>query len=56
MTKQEQQGTKPQADPQSGDRSPARSKDEDRNTAQKDKDMPGAEGPNSAGANEDTYD
>lgn len=37
------------------DRSPARSKDRERDKPTTD-DQPGADGPNSAGANEDTYD
>ena len=55
MTKQEQKGAKPE-DKQGQDRSPARAKDQNRNANQQSEDMPGAEGPNSAGANEDTYD
>ena len=56
MTKQEPKGAKPEADTQNGDRSPARSKEQGRDTNEKGGDLPGAEGPNSAGANEDTYD
>ena len=56
MTKQEQAGAKPKTETQSADRSPARSKQQGHETKQKDDDLPGAEGPNSAGANEDTYD
>jgi hypothetical protein len=37
------------------DRSPAREKDRGRDTTGK-QDLPGAEGPRGAGANEDTYD
>jgi hypothetical protein len=55
MTQQEQKGAKPE-DTQNQDRSPARSKDEGRNDSQQSEDSPGADGPNSAGANEDTYD
>jgi hypothetical protein len=55
MTKQDQKGTKPQ-DNQAQDCSPARAKDQNRDDTQQSKDLPGADGPNSAGANEDTYD
>ena len=55
MTQQEQKGAKPE-NIQEQDRSPARSKDQGRNDQQQSKDLPGADGPNSAGANEDTYD
>jgi len=38
------------------DRNPARNKDRQRNAETPREDEPGAEGPRSAGANEDTYD
>lgn len=38
------------------DRHPARPKDQQRSKPKDDDDLPGAEGPLSAGANEDTYD
>jgi hypothetical protein len=56
MSKTEQAGTKPAAQPQGQDRSPARAKDQNRDAKQKGKDIAGADGPLSAGAEEDTYD
>lgn len=38
------------------DRSPARSENRSEDAKDKDNDIPGADGPLSAGANEDTYD
>lgn len=43
------------ADQPATDRNPARTKDRQRERSQPD-DQPGADGPSSAGANEDTYD
>jgi hypothetical protein len=55
MTQQQQKSAKPDPSKEQ-DRSPARSKDQGRNDQQQSEDLPGADGPNSAGANEDTYD
>ena len=38
------------------DRTPAKAKDQQRSRPKDDDDLPGADGPLSAGANEDTYD
>lgn len=56
MTKTDQKSPAASADDKQADRSPARKKDAGRNTQAKSDDMPGADGPQSAGASEDTYD
>jgi len=57
MTKSEQKSATPDKKAEPQDRSPARSKSSgSQDTKGKSDDIPGADGPLSAGANEDTYD
>lgn len=56
MTKQDQKSGKPGHHSGTQEQSPARAKDQSRETKTNGKDMPGADGPLSAGAEEDTYD
>lgn len=56
MTKPEQNNEPAGTQTGAQERSPARAKDQDRPADQKDKDLPGADGPITAGAEEDTYD
>jgi hypothetical protein len=56
MTKQQPTTGPAGNQPGNGDRSPARAKDKNRDVKSKNGDQPGADGPLSAGAEEDTYD